>query len=514
MALSQGEIDEIIVRITAEAQGYIRALNETQAKTQTWSVAVGTLLGNIATRAFGMLKNAVVGFLRESVSAAGSAAETLSAFNVIFGDQAAVASLEAEQMGKRIARSARDMKEGLVSQQAFFTALGFGAKEAKDLSFRIQELAIDMASFRNTQDADMVNRFRAALSGSTEVLDQFGINIKDSALKQEALEQGITKSTQKMTEQEKVMLRIALITKQMGKAQGDAERTAGSFVNQQKNLNATWDDAKVALGDALIPAINALIPVAKAAADAIGLIADAVSDLSGNIKFLQVNVSDPRIGRMFKDALGQAEADMANFNVTRAKALGMQISLLTDAAFLVPSDTQKQIIKETIKLLEVEIAKVNAEIEAAVQKVRDENKRIGQLGFKGMFTPDPNEIIDSLRKVARTVHTDPVLGKHGLLGNLFFGAGAGLNEFQKIMDDLKQTQTQTIRQTGGQAVRAGTSEAISLTRIGQRTVSENQRRDSLLAGIKEAVGKGTTKLGEILVAVKQSGVDVAGVEIP
>lgn len=82
------------------------------------------------------------------------------------------------------------------------------------------------------------------------------------------------------------------------------------------------------------------------------------------------------------------------------------------------------------------------------------------------------------------------------------------------MDDLKQTQTQTIRQTGGQAVRAGTSEAISLTRIGQRTVSENQRRDSLLAGIKEAVGKGTTKLGEILVAVKQSGVDVAGVEIP
>ncbi|NLF32275.1 MAG: phage tail tape measure protein, partial [Planctomycetes bacterium] len=139
--------------------------------------------------------------------------------------------------------------------------LGFGGSESRQLSQRLESLALDFASFNNITDEDAIGRFIAALSGSGEVLDRFGINIKQAALEQELLAMGIRKSWTEVTEQEKALARLNVIARAMGDqgAIGDAVKTAGSFTNQMKRLRGQVHDTAVEIGNALLPIVTPLV---------------------------------------------------------------------------------------------------------------------------------------------------------------------------------------------------------------------------------------------------------------
>src|SRR5690606_26345900 len=114
------------------------------------------------------------------------------------------------------------------------------------------------------------------LSGSSEVLDRFGVNIRQTALQQELLRMGIDRSWTSITEQEKALARLNIIARAMGDqgAVGDAVRTAGSWTNQLKRLNGELLDTRVAIGQALIPV---LLPFVRAFASAVELVRDFVA---------------------------------------------------------------------------------------------------------------------------------------------------------------------------------------------------------------------------------------------
>jgi hypothetical protein len=74
---------------------------------------------------------------------------------------------------------------------------------------------------------------------------------------------GVAKGTQGATEQQKALARLNLIMKGTADAQGDAERTAGSFANQGRALWSAVADLGVEFGSALLPALNVFIGAAK-----------------------------------------------------------------------------------------------------------------------------------------------------------------------------------------------------------------------------------------------------------
>ena len=139
--------------------------------------------------------------------------------------------------------------------------LGFSGEAARDLSQTMQSLALDFASFHNLSDDEAIGRFISALSGSSEVLDRFGINIKQAALEQELLAMGVRKSWTEVTEQEKALARLNIIARAMGDqgAIGDAVKTAGSFTNQMKRLRGLLRDTSVSIGQALLPVVTPLV---------------------------------------------------------------------------------------------------------------------------------------------------------------------------------------------------------------------------------------------------------------
>lgn len=225
---------------------------------------LGLRLASIATAAF-----APLGIV--AVKAASDAEESLSRFAQVFGREAEAAGMFADELAKRVGRSGLAARDALGTFQSFFKGLGFAGPEARELSQTLTELAIDFASFNNLSDEEGIERFISALSGSSEVLDRFGINIKQAALEQELLRMGIHKSWTEVTEQEKALARLNVIMRSMGDqgAVGDATRTADSFTNRMKRLRGELRDAAVAIGRALLPVLTPMVKVVSAAVQAV-----------------------------------------------------------------------------------------------------------------------------------------------------------------------------------------------------------------------------------------------------
>lgn len=216
--------------------------------------AVGQTFAKFGQIGAGMAA-AILGPLGATIKLASDAQEGLNKFRSVFNDQADAAEAFASRLASSVGRSKTEIRDALSSFQGFFVGLGFAPDKARELSQQMESLALDFASFHNLSDQEAIERFISALSGSSEVLDRFGINTKQAALQQELLKEGIGKTWTEVTESEKAIARLNVIMQAMTAqgAMGDAFKTAGSFANQLKALKARVVDIAVEIGGTLLP---------------------------------------------------------------------------------------------------------------------------------------------------------------------------------------------------------------------------------------------------------------------
>lgn len=234
--------------------------------------AFGSAVTGIGLRMAAIAGTAVSAIAVPTIKAASDAQETLSRFEAVFADQADAAKQFAQTLADSVGRSKYEILDALSTFQSFFAGLGFDPAQARQMSQTLQSLALDFASFHNLSDQEAIDRFISALSGSGEVLDRFGVNIRQVALEQELLKMGISKTWGEVTEQEKALARLNVIMGTMGRqgATGDAVKTAGSFANQMKRLKGEVKDAAVTIGTALIPVVSPVVAWMGRAAEVAG----------------------------------------------------------------------------------------------------------------------------------------------------------------------------------------------------------------------------------------------------
>ena len=191
-----------------------------------------------------------------AIAASSRVEEMTSKFNEVFGSAAPQASQALEDFGAAVNRSRYDLQEMAASVQDTFVPLGFARDVAADMSVELVKLATDVASFNNKLDTDVMLDFQSALVGNHETVRKYGIVISEATIKQELAKMGAEGLTGAALEQAKVQARLNLILAGTSDAQGDAARTADSYANVSRGLEASILDLKVAIGDGLIPAMK------------------------------------------------------------------------------------------------------------------------------------------------------------------------------------------------------------------------------------------------------------------
>ena len=138
--------------------------------------------------------------------------------------------------------------------------MGQGAGLARDKSAAVANtmtsLAADAASFYNVPMATALEKIRAGLAGEAEPLRQFGVLLSETAVKNEAVAMGWARSGQQLDDATKTMARASLITKGLGTASGDLQRTMSSPANAMRRLSGQMENFSSDVGQVLLPALS------------------------------------------------------------------------------------------------------------------------------------------------------------------------------------------------------------------------------------------------------------------
>ena len=205
----------------------------------------------------------VGGTFKKLADAAAELEEIMNKAYVVFGESMLAVEEWASVASDALGRSSTSLIEFAAGLQDTFVPLGMTRDGAANLSTAITLLALDVASFQNKTDADVVRDFQSALVGNHETVKKYGIIINEATLKQEAYREGLYDGQGELSEHAKMQARISLLYKGTVDAQGDLLRTQDSYTNSVKALGAAWKVVQEDFGNAIKKMIMPLIALAK-----------------------------------------------------------------------------------------------------------------------------------------------------------------------------------------------------------------------------------------------------------
>jgi len=209
------------------------------------------------------LAAATAGFVavtKKMVILSSNAAEMKNVFSVAFGSMTVGVEKWAESYSKSVGRSVFKTKNFAAMMQSLLKTQGFTTETASKMSKQLVETSRDLSSFwEKFSDEEVIEKLRSGLIGLAKPLRQLGIDISDVALKRELASQGLDTNTQKLSQNQKMMLRYQVILKQSKMVTGDLFKTQFSFANQLKRMKDRFFDLGTIIGQKLLPALNKII---------------------------------------------------------------------------------------------------------------------------------------------------------------------------------------------------------------------------------------------------------------
>lgn len=195
-------------------------------------------------------------FLKEGVQRASDLIEIQNVVNTTFGDSSKIIDDWAKSATKNFGISELMAKQFNGQMGSMLKSMGLTADETIEMSTKLAGLAGDFASFYNLGHDEAWEKIRSGISGETEPLKQLGINMNVANLDAYALQTGLNKVYNEMTQSEQAQLRYNYLLSVSSDAQGDFAKTSDSYANQQRLLKMQVDNLGASLGEILMPGLQ------------------------------------------------------------------------------------------------------------------------------------------------------------------------------------------------------------------------------------------------------------------
>jgi hypothetical protein len=337
--------------------------------------------GTIAGAAIG---GTAVAAMTHAVNKASDLQETMNKFNVVFGDQAKEMEAWGTQFAKQMGRSKQQTMEFMANAQGLVIPMGIDPQQAGQMSQTLAQLSFDLASFHNSTDAEAFEALRSALTGEAEPMKRFGVIVNETAVKAELLKKGLDPNT--ANDAQKAMARYNIILQGTTQAQGDVERSGGSWANRMKALQASFDDLSAGIGMAFMPVAEALLGWLKELVESLGGADGATESTSKALEDMggAAGIAGNAAGYIVK---AWSTVDVA-FNMLMGTARQLMRNLMWLFKLMINNPLSRGVFgKETIDNL---VAIVD-EVDKATAKLQEANKERVDNAWEKLMDPQAGD---------------------------------------------------------------------------------------------------------------------------
>lgn len=380
-----------IMKLSSKIVSAFKSITSSSHGLRTASLNMGTLLKTaLGFRAVRGLWD----FGKTAIKTGSDVAEVQNIVKTAFGGMTGMVDEFASTAIEKFGLSELAAKKYAGTMMSMLNSTGVAKDAAAEMSITLAGLAGDLASFYNISADEAFTAIRAGISGETEPLKRFGINMNIANINAYALANGLHKTYNEMTLSEQAMIRYNYIMAATSQQQGDFARTSGSWANQVRILAMNFQQLASILGQGLIAAIlptvqalNALmgklIQVAKVFRDFVyALMGKSIEGSQGGIVNDLAGIGDTSSGL---ENLGSAGGDAAS---------GMDDA--TDSA---------QKLKKALSVLSFD--ELNQLSESA-SSAGGALSGIGGGGFDNIQTPGFGGLANALDELGKTDPTKPI----------------------------------------------------------------------------------------------------------
>lgn len=339
-------------------------------KNMAAAFAGGMLAANaveLALRQVGKAMN----FLEESAKMA-ARFETMGVVMGIAGNNAGYTRAQMELLSKTLQGSGISMLQSRDALTQLATA-NIDLAKASEIGRAAQDLAV----VGNINSSEAMGRMIHGIkSGEVEILRTLGLNVNFEMSYQRMAVQ-LKKNSNELTEHEKMLARTNAALTAAAAYNGIYEESMGTAGKQMKSMERYWEDLKVKLGEAFLPALTtqvfntaeSLKDMNKQLTDAgqSGLIADVGGALNGvlvtglqTVSVLGANVSFvfKAMGRDIGAIAAQAAA-VGRLDFAGAALIGREVTADAEAARKALDDYEKKVLG--VSATQSKVAKVSEE---------------------------------------------------------------------------------------------------------------------------------------------------------
>ena len=427
------------------AASYTTTINEITNVTNNYDKTVNNLISTLAKL---VTTGYIVKFGKQCIEAASNLQEVANVVDVTFGASAEKINNWANQNAASFGLSETAAKRYAGTYGTMAKQFNMTEEQAASMAIELTKLTGDIASFYNITDQAAATKLKAIFTGETESLKELGVVMTQTQLDSYALANGWNKTTQEMTEQEKVILRYQYTFEKLGHAQGDFMRTSDGYANSVRTLKLELEDLKVEIG-------NELLPVA---AQGIGTLGEVIKTVGPAIVTVAQSI------RYYAMAWAQASQATKTVVTISAAAIGIfvvwpkVVAIATAAQKLLTTEivTTGMAIRYTLGVLGVFLGMLvlfNVAKQAADLKAADDITNIGDSAAASSGAVDSladslNDLSDSSKGLntflASFDEVNKVGGGGSLMSNLvtsedlanIFGAATGIEDLQDSINSL------------------------------------------------------------------------------
>lgn len=262
-------VDELQVLITAQTSKFNSEIAKVQSQISGLDKNVKNTSSNL-TKSFGSLAakvvsvGAIIKLTATSITQAMNFIEDENLFQVSMGKWADATRDWSNEVQNSVGVSAAWLRKYSGVMTNMTASMGLAQDQAVKLGRGIALLSNDIASFYNISAESAFEKIQSAMAGMPRPLQELGIMVRDSEVKQTAYANGIARTGDELNTQQKALATYLAILQRTSNAQGDLARTINSPANQMRMLKTSIIDLGVAIGTMFQPLLSVILPVLNA----------------------------------------------------------------------------------------------------------------------------------------------------------------------------------------------------------------------------------------------------------